>query len=76
MITFPTKIQSKFVKYNSTSRCYETPDSEGKEQNFYSLEGLIQFLGEQGYWFSGFSDYNVALFQRFEPKEIHMLPII
>lgn len=69
--SFPVKIQSRFVKYESISRCYETLDTEGNKQKFYSEEGLIEFLAEQGYWYSGPVGYNTILFQRFESKLVN-----
>ncbi len=69
----PVKIQSKFIKW-SALHCYQVPDTEGNNQNFYTIETLTEFLGEQGWWYSGKVAFNIILFQRFEPKQVFIPP--
>lgn len=74
--SFPIKVESKHIRWCSVDKRYELLVTECNKEFFYSLETLIDYMAEQGYWYGGPTDYNRVLFQRFEPKQIHNLSVI
>lgn len=71
-ISFPVKVQTRFVKYESKlgeQGTYYYNNDRGMKTNFDTFEGVVEHLGFQGgWWYSGVTGYNVFMFQRFEPK--------
>lgn len=78
-ISFPGIVETKYVKYESKlveQGTYHYINDNGVKINFDTLEGVVEHLGSQGWWYSGPTGYNVLMFQRFEPKEVPMPPWI